>query len=124
MSFEKLRKEIEAQRVKYTGFAISSDEKKALPVGAHYFKCIFDDVEGGKDVFGYYRTFKEAVKASKAFARIEIEYMYAEEFDIWEYEVTRDEAGQFKGRLIAKYTNECTEKSCFDFVCYQRREQQ
>lgn len=115
MDFEKFRKELEAKRVKYTGFAISSDEKKALPIGSHYFKCIFDDVEGGKDVFGYYRTFKDAVKASKAYAKIELEYFYGEEFDIYEYEVTRDEEGNFKGHLVAKYTNDLS----FKFNRYQ-----
>ena len=115
MNYEEVRKQIEAQRVQYTGFAISSEEKKALPTGTHYFKAIFDDVEGGKDTIGYYRTFKEAVKAAKAFAKIELEYFYGEEFDIYEFEVTRDDEGNFKGHLVAKYTNDLA----FKFNRYQ-----
>lgn len=115
MTPEQFRKELEAQRVKYTSFALPRDERKTLPVGSHYFKCIFDDVEGGKDEFGYYRTFKEAVKASKAFAEIEIEYFYGEEFDIFEYELMRDEEGNLKGHLVAKYTNDLN----FKFNRYQ-----
>lgn len=105
MNLQETIKKIEAARVAYTGFALSHEEKTALPVGTRYFKAIFDDAEGVKDAFGYYRTFKDAAKACKAFAKVELEYFYDEEFDIYEYEVT-NENGKFKGILQAKYTND------------------
>ena len=115
MNYEEFKKQIDEQRKAYTGFAITNEEKRALPIGTHYFKAIFDDTEGLKDTIGYYRTFKEAAKAAKAFAKIELEMFYAEEFDINEYEVSRDEEGNFKGKLIAKYTNDLS----FKFTRYQ-----
>ena len=82
------------------------EEKHNLTDGERYFKAIFDDVEGGKDVIGYYRTYKEAVKACKEFAQIEIEYFYDSEFDVVEFEVAHDESGQFHGHRVNAWSND------------------
>ena len=103
--YERQIEQIKAARTKYTSFAMTNEEKVALPVGTHYFKAIFDSVECGKDKIGYYRTFKESVKACKAFAEVELEEWYNEEFDIIEYEVGRKEDGSFVGMCVDKSTN-------------------
>lgn len=104
-TYEKQIEQIKAERVKYQGFAMTKEEKHALPVGTHYFKCVFDSDECGKDTIGYYRTMKEAIKACWAYAEVELDEWYNEEFDILEYVAGRKEDNSFVGNLDSMYTN-------------------
>lgn len=95
------------QKKTYEMIAISQDEKRALPIGTHYFKLIFDDVEGIEDVVGYYASLPAATRAFLYFAEEELDCGFArdEEFLIKEYVVDAKANGEFLGRLAAVYTN-------------------
>ena len=91
---------------KYEITAITKEQRTQLPIGSHYFKAVFDDVEGLKDTIGYYLTFKEAVKACKDFAKEELEYFYDSEFDVIEFVVGAKEDGSFHGTRINAWSND------------------
>ena len=91
---------------KYEINSITKEQRNSLPVGSHYFKVVFDSVEGGKDTIGYYSTYKEAVKACKDFMKEEIEYFYDSEFDVIEFVVGQKEDGSFLGKRVNAWSND------------------
>lgn len=91
---------------------------KEKAIGEHYFKAMFDDVEGMQDTIGYFDNYKEAVKACKQFANKEIEYFYDSEFDVIEYELRMKENGKKVGHRVNAWSNDLS----FDMYQYIKNE--
>lgn len=106
--YEKWQIEHAKQQEAYKSFSITEDEKRALPIGTHYFKAFFREyIEGeyAKQLIGIYLTLREAKKAARAFAKVELDELYNEELYIAEYEVTANNEN-FHGKFKRRFTNE------------------